>query len=238
MSRPPIKGLTERQREVLRWIMNFVDTTGLSPTVREVGNGIGIKESTAHYLITQIEGKGCLRRSGAGARSLEVIASRARALVAGVERTLLPGLSFCRARDTRAGLAPVPLYGPVRAGEPLLVQEQRLGRVFVDERIAARGKCFALDVEGESMRDAGILHGDVVVARRQPVAEHGDVIVALLEDEEATVKELSIRGDNIELRPRNPDHKPISIRPGDGLQILGKVIAVTPGEGPHVDRRN
>ena len=238
MSRPPIKGLTERQKEALRWIMGFIEKSGMPPTVREVAGALNIKSSTAFYLLTQIEEKGCLRRGGMGARSLDVISSRAKAMLSEAERTLLPGLAFCRPRQDRNGLSAVPLIGVVAAGKPLVAEERLSGEVHVDERIAARGRCFALDISGDSMKDAGIYDGDVIIARQQPVAEHGDVVVALLNEDEATVKELSIRGDNIELRPRNPEHKPISIRPGDGLHILGKVIAVTPGDGPHVNRRN
>jgi len=237
MSRPPTEGLTERQREVLRWIRDFIGTTGLPPTVREIGRALKIESSTAFYLLTQLEKKGCLRRGDWGARSLEIVEDKARELLAGAGRALHKGLVLCKPRRGGQSMAPVPLVGAIAAGSPILAEENLSGSVMVDKGIASRGRCFALDVRGDSMADAGISDGDLVIVRQQPVAESGDVVVALMGDE-ATVKELSIQEDRIELRPCNSAFKPMQVGPEDGLQILGKVIAVAPGEGPHVDRRS
>ena len=123
-------------------------------------------------------------------------------------------------------LRTVPIVGRVAAGQPILAEENIIGEVLVDSRAARHGRCFALEVQGDSMIDASIDDGDLVVVRQQPLAESGDIVVALL-DQEATVKRLFVRDERIELRPENPKLRPMPIGPDDGLRILGKVIAVS-----------
>ncbi len=121
-------------------------------------------------------------------------------------------------------LRTVPIVGRVAAGPPILADENIIGEVLVDSRVARHGRCFALEVQGDSMIDADIDDGDLVVVRQQPLAESGDIVVALL-GEEATVKRLYIRDETIELRPENTSHRPITVGPEDELRILGKVVA-------------
>ena len=111
------------------------------------------------------------------------------------------------------------------AGHALLAEENVLGEVMVERRVVASGRHFALRITGNSMRDAAINDGDIVIVRQQPVAQHNDIVVALLGGD-ATVKRLYIREHEIELRPENPDYKPIPINPDDELRIVGKVVAV------------
>lgn len=113
----------------------------------------------------------------------------------------------------------------------MIAEENRLGDVLIDSSIATRGRCFALRVSGDSMVDAGINEDDVVIVRQQPVAESGDIVVALMGDQ-STVKRLSIRGDRIELRPENSRYQPIDIGPDDEFSILGKVVAIRRAAGP------
>ena len=120
----------------------------------------------------------------------------------------------------------VPIVGTIAAGEPILAEENVVGEVLVDSRAARSGRCFALEVQGDSMIGAGIHDKDLVVVREQPVAESGDIVVALL-DQDATVKRLFIRDERIELRPENPELRPMPIGPDDGLRIVGKVVAVS-----------
>jgi repressor LexA len=127
--------------------------------------------------------------------------------------------------DDVPDLVAVPIVGRVAAGQPILAEENIVGEVLVEGGIARSGRCFALEVTGDSMVDAGIRERDLVVVREQAVAENGDIVVALLEDE-ATVKRLFIRDERIELRPENPKYRPIPVGPDDGLRILGKVVAV------------
>jgi repressor LexA len=112
----------------------------------------------------------------------------------------------------------------VAAGVPILAVENQIGEILVEARVA-RGSCFALQVSGDSMIDARIGDGDLVIVRRQPVAENGDIVVALL-GEEATVKRLYVADSVIELRPANANYQPIRVGPNDDLRILGKVLAV------------
>jgi repressor LexA len=132
---------------------------------------------------------------------------------------------ICDPEDEASNSLPVPIVGQVAAGQPLFAEENIIGEIFVEDRIARSGRCFALEVAGDSMVDAGINNQDFVVVRQQPVAESGDIVVALLGDE-ATVKRLYIRDEIIELRPENPKHQPIPVGPDNGFCILGKVVAV------------
>lgn len=212
--------LSARQRETLSWIKRFVAEHGIPPTVREIGKALSIESSTAFYLLEMLQKKGYLRRGKLGARSLvlrpneEMPRSPAKS-----------GVLFFRAGSKGPDSLPVPILGTVTAGRPILAVENRSGELWVKKEIASRGVCFGLRVRGDSMSAARIREGDVVVARQQPVAENGDIVVAML-GEDATVKQLSIRGDHIELKPRNATYASIPITPGDDFRILGKVIAV------------
>jgi repressor LexA len=207
--RRPVEELTDSQRRVLREIQDFIAQRDFPPTGKELASRLGISTATAHEQIGQLVRKGYLRREPRKAR----------------------GIFLARIPDDRpADLAPLPLLGTVPAGSPLLAEENILGEVWVDRKLVASGRCFALQVTGESMRDASINDGDMVIVRQQPVAENGDIVVALLDDE-ATVKRLSIRDHEIELRPENPKFRSMQIGPEHELRIVGKVIAVRRGGG-------
>lgn len=229
MPRPPTLGLTDRQRQTLLWVKTFIARHGIPPTVREVGNALGVESSSAFYLLEALRTKGYLCRSDLGARSLRMAAHG---------RTAPNNrITFVRAHAESDEMAPVPLLGTVSAGHPILAEENRVGDVWIDKALALRGRCFALQIKGDSMTQAGIQNGDIVIARQQPVAQDREIVVALLGNE-ATVKELSIRGDRIELRPKNPAYTAVPIGPEDDFQVLGKVIAAAPGRGPHIKRRD
>jgi repressor LexA len=119
----------------------------------------------------------------------------------------------------------IPILGRVAAGSPLLASENVEGKLDLDEAFPSSEPRFALRIKGDSMRDAGILDGDLVVVRKGDRAENGDIVVALI-GEEATVKSFRRQGDRVELLPANPDHKPIVVRERDELRILGLVIGV------------
>lgn len=172
--------------------------------MQELGEAIRISSSSAHELVGQLVRKGFLRREAGKARSLEVVR--------------LPGPDV-------ADLVPVPVVGTVAAGQPILAVENIVGELLVEAQLAQHGRCFALEVAGDSMVDAGIGDRDFVIVRQQQVAESGDIVVALLGDE-ATVKRLHIDEERIELRPENPRHRALVVGPDDDLRIQGKVIAV------------
>jgi len=203
MPRKQIEDITPRQREALKFICDYQAGSGYPPTVQELADASGITKASAHEQISQLIRKGYVMRDESRAR----------------------GLSVLRQPDEMAvSVLPIPIIGRVAAGEPILAQENVLGEVLVDASVVRRGACFALEVKGDSMIDADIVDGDLVIVRSQPVAENGDIVVALL-GEEATVKRLSIREDQIELRPENRRLKPIPVGAEDGLTIVGKVIA-------------
>ena len=201
--RRAVAGLTPAQERALATIRQFSSRHGFPPTVKELGQELGVAPASAHELMTALERKGYLRRSPGKARSLEILRQ--------------PGPETTQ-------LVAVPIVGRVPAGMPLLAAENVIGELLVDGR-TARGRCFALEIEGDSMIDADIQNGDYVIVRQQPVAEPGEIVVAMLGGE-ATVKRLHIAGDTIELRPENQAFSPIPIGPDDDLRILGKVVAV------------
>jgi len=203
------KQLTKRQSTVLDTIRSMIRQRGYPPTIRELGKQLGIKSLrgvTTH--LDAIAKKGFLKRESR-ARSISLMD-----LMAPFEQALR-----------------VPIVGRIRAGEPVLAQEQVEGHVVVDGGWLGASQAheapphFALKVRGDSMINAGIIEGDYVIVRQQPSAENGDIVVALL-GEDATVKRFVKTADSIRLQPEHPTMEPILITADSPLSILGKVVAV------------
>ena len=202
-------GLTLRQQAILTAIRTSVEERGYPPSVREIGEGVGLTSpsSVAHQLAT-LERLGYLRRDPNRPRAL-VVADPAEAAAPA-------------AAPSPAGTVAVPLVGRIAAGGPILA-EQDVEAVFPLPRdLVGEGELFMLKVVGDSMIDAAICDGDWVVVRRQPDAENGDIVAALLDDE-ATVKTLKRRDGHVWLMPHNPAYAPIL---GDHAQIMGRVVSV------------
>lgn len=213
--------LTTRQYEILEWIKEFMQEHDMAPTVMEIGDEFGMKSSSVFDHLKALERKGYITRKRT-ARSI-TLTNR---VIGGDESIPVYGTpheDHTEKNDFNAVDAPV--VGEVAAGTPILAVENIVGHVKVDAKLARYGRVFALSVTGDSMVDAGINEGDLLIVRQQPVAESGDIVVALL-DEEATVKRLYIREARIELRPANSKYKPVMIGPDDDLRICGKVVAV------------
>ncbi|ATL72083.1 transcriptional repressor LexA [Nocardia terpenica] len=214
--------LTVRQRKVLEVIRTSVAERGYPPSIREIGDAVGLTStsSVAHQL-RALERKGYLRRDPNRPRAVDVrgLDETAVRAVAGVPRL--------RTVDTEAaGDQPLPTYVPVlgriAAGGPILA-EQAVEDVFpLPRELVGEGSLFLLKVVGESMIDAAICDGDWVVVRQQNVAENGDIVAAMIEGE-ATVKTFKRTGKQVWLLPHNPLFEPI---PGNDAQILGKVVTV------------
>ncbi|HEY0000093.1 MAG TPA: transcriptional repressor LexA [Actinoplanes sp.] len=194
--------LTARQRQILTMIRDWVDQHGYPPTMREIGAAVGLASpsSVAHQLKT-LEELGLLRRDARGSRAVDI-------------RTPAEA-----APDTDVR---VPLVGAIAAGAPILADEQVEDELTLPVSLVGHGKLFALRVKGDSMVDAAICDGDLVVVRQQQVAENGDIVAAMI-DGEATVKSLRLTGGRVDLVPRNPAYDVI---PGDHAVILGKVVSV------------
>ena len=196
--------LTPRQREIWDYLLSYVEQHGYPPTVREIGQAVGLASpSTVHAHLANLERAGLLKRDPTKPRALELIA---------------------REREEEHRL---PLLGQVAAGSPLLAEENIEDYLAVPQPLSRGGEEFLLRVKGDSMINAGILDGDILVVRRQEKAENGEIVVALAgEDEsvgEATVKRFFREDGRVRLQPENDALEPIY---ADYVQILGKVTGV------------
>lgn len=204
-------GLTPRQHRVLDVIRRSVAERGYPPSMREIGEAVGLTSvSSVSHQLRQLQTKGYLRRDANRPRAVEM-------------RT--PHGQQPPTDDTgnpRPAAAYVPVVGRIAAGGPILA-EQAVEDVFpLPKQLVGDGELFLLKVKGDSMIDAAICEGDWVVVRQQQVAENGDVVAAMIEGE-ATVKTFKRRDGHVWLMPHNPAYEPI---PGDQAQVLGKVVAV------------
>jgi repressor LexA len=216
-------GLTARQRKVLEVIRDSVERRGYPPSMREIGEQVGLASSSsvAHQLAT-LERKGFLRRDPNRPRAVEVFSPQPDAAAAPAAPAVPEGHDETGVNDSRPAPSYVPLVGRDAAGGPILA-EQAVEDVFpLPRQLVGEGELFMLQVVGDSMVDAAICDGDWVVVRQQPVAENGDIVAAMI-DGEATVKTFQRRDGHVWLMPRNPDYAPI---PGDEATILGRVSAV------------
>ncbi len=201
---------TAMQQKIYDYIANTVRNQGYPPSVREIGEAVGLKSpSTVHFHIKHLEELGYISKSGRKGRALTL-----------TERAA-PAAAPAPAQEAEIPSGRVPVLGDVAAGSPILAQECIDDYISFDTQ-GRDGEFFALRVRGESMLNAGILPGDLVVVHRQPTAQNGEIVVALLEDE-ATVKRLSRRGGEVWLLPENENYSPID---GRYASILGKVAAV------------
>jgi repressor LexA len=218
-------GLTLRQRRILEVIKDTVERRGYPPSIREMGDAVGLASSSsvAHQL-KMLEAKGFLRRDPNRPRALEV-------LLPGEQRAAsrrLP-LSGRTSSDDETGIGDafpepvhVPVLGRIAAGGPILAEESIEDVFALPRQLIGEGRMFLLAVRGDSMIEAAICDGDWVVVRQQPTANNGDIVAALLDDE-ATVKTFKRTGDQVWLIPHNPAYDPID---GNHATILGKVVAV------------
>jgi repressor LexA len=193
---------TQRQQRILDFIAETVRERGYPPTVREIGEAVGLTSSSSvHAQLANLERKGMLRKDPTKPRAMSL-------------------------QEPRAAAVTVPLVGRIAAGAPILAEEHVEEHLAVPEGYADDHDHFALTVVGDSMIGAGIFEGDVVVVRSQDHARDGDIVAALLPgpaEDEATVKRLGHDGDRVMLVPENPALEPFEMPDG---RILGKVVAV------------
>ena len=207
--------LTDRQRQIYDYLTAYVDAHGYPPTVREIGEEVGLASpSTVHAHLANLERAGYIRRDPTKPRALELL---------GRERPAAGG-SLGEAARVRV----LPLVGQVAAGGPLLAEQNVEDHLAVPEPLSSgAGEEFLLRIKGESMIEAGIMPDDYIVVRRQQTAKNGDIVVALAGDDEttdeATVKRFFREGSQIRLQPENETMEPLF---PDHVQILGKVTGV------------
>jgi repressor LexA len=228
--------LTRKQRELLVFITNRLNETGVAPSFDEMRTGVGLRsKSGIHRLVLSLEERGFIRRRQHRARALDVVrlpddlAARP-ALATGEDRGFAPTIIQGNFATRLAGARPsadapavqVPLYGRIAAGLP--IEALRDPAAFIDIPTAqlAAGEHYALEVAGDSMIDAGILDGDTVIIRRGDTAETGQIVVALIDDAEVTLKRLRRRGNSVALEPANPKHE-TRIFPAERVKIQGRL---------------
>jgi repressor LexA len=198
-----MKALTERQREVLSEMERFLDAEGYPPSIRDLSERFAMAPSSMLGHVKALERKGAIRRRSGKSRSIELTA---------VSRTVRP--------------VAVPIVGQVAAGPPILAEENLEGTLLLDPALAKGKRLFALRIEGDSMRDAGLHEKDLCIVQMTRTAENGDIVVALL-DGEATVKRFHRTKNAVKLLPENPDYKPIAVTArGPEFRIVGKVVAL------------
>jgi len=202
--------LTVRQREIMEYILREVQSKGYPPSVREIGEAVGLSSSsTVHAHLAKLEELGYLRRDPTKPRALEVLADKGTI-------TDSPKLNFFK------DLLQVPVVGTVTAGAPIFAEQNIQDYFPLPRDFSRREDLFMLKVKGDSMIEAGIFDGDLVIANRESTASNGEIVIALLEDE-ATVKRFYRETDRIRLQPENQHYEPIYSR---DVKILGKVVGL------------
>lgn len=230
--------LTRKQHELLRYIHERLKETGVPPSFDEMKEALGLRsKSGVHRLVTALEERGFIRRLPNRARAMEVVR---------LPESVAPGLKPAPARFSpsviegtlgrRRPIAPeaepgeaapvyVPVMGRIAAGVPISAIQNRSHTISVPPEMLGGGEHYALEVRGDSMIDAGILDGDVVVLRRTDSADSGDIVVALVDEEEATLKRLRKRGASVALEAANPAYETRIFGP-DRVRIQGRLVGL------------
>ena len=231
--------LTRKQHELLRFIHERVRESGVPPSFDEMKDALDLKsKSGIHRLITALEERGFIRRLPNRARALEVIRLPEAVAVNG-QRKFTPSIvegGLGKAAKPAAPAAPqpadesargytIPVMGRIAAGTPISAIQNKSHTITISPDFVASGEHFALEVRGDSMVEAGILDGDVVVIRKQDSANTGDIIVALIDDEEATLKRFRRRGSSIALEAANPSYETRVLGP-DRVKIQGRLVSL------------
>ena len=197
--------LSDRQAKILEYIRYVTRARNYPPSVREIGEAVGLSSSsTVHNHLNQLERRGLIKRDASKSRTVQLVQE-------------------AEIDDKRRNAVAIPIVGNVAAGAPILAEENIEDHLMLSPEIAQEG-WFLLKVRGDSMVNAAILDGDLVLVRPRPEANNGDIVVALV-DEEATVKRFHREGSRVELIAENPAYQPIVPDPG-GLRLVGDVRAV------------
>lgn len=199
--------VTDRQQQVLDYIRQIVADRGYPPSVREIGEAVGLNSpSSVHAHLNSLVEAGLIRRDPAKPRAIVV-----------AEATSAPASTDRRMRD-------VPVLGRIAAGTPILAAEQVDEVMPLPTELVGEGPVFLLEVKGDSMVDAGIHEGDLVAIHKQPDASDGEIVAVLIDDEEATVKRLRRKDGKVYLHSENPAYEPMVF--SEGVELIGKVVSV------------
>ena len=200
--------LTESQARVLKTISDFIAENGYSPTAKEIAEILHITQTSVFEQLSRLEKKRYISRQKGAARTIGILESAA------AEKPV---------KSETLKLVKVPVLGTIAAGVQIFADENMEGEILVDESNIGKGRFFALRVRGDSMINAGIMNGDLVIIRRQPLAENGDIIAALI-DCDATLKRLSMSNGEVFLLPENEKYSPIDVTFREDFRILGKMV--------------
>ena len=225
--------LTRKQAELLRFIHERLKEAGVPPSFDEMKDALDLRsKSGIHRLITALEERGFIRRLPNRARAIEVIKLPEFSPGNGVRRGFTPsviegnlGKGRAAAADDSERPVAVPVMGRIAAGTPIEALQTRSHTISVPPDMLGSGEHYALEVRGDSMVDAGILDGDMALIQRNETAETGDIVVALIDDEEATLKRFRRRGASIALEPANTSYE-VRILPPNRVKIQGKLIGL------------
>ncbi|MGD1987232.1 MAG: transcriptional repressor LexA [Desulfobacterales bacterium] len=201
--------LTPKQQSVLDYLQREIANSGQVPSLRQAAADLGVSHTAIAQILKALEEKGYLKREGRYSRTVHLL-NRAR------ETTALQ-----RWRE-------IPIIGRVTAGLPMYAQTEWDGSIVLDAAVYRNPNIFALRVKGDSMKDAGILNGDLAICEPRQYAQNGEIVVALINSEEATVKRFFLHDDHIELRPENTDFAPMRYGFGEVL-VQGKIIGIHRG---------
>ena len=194
-----MKGLTARQQEVFDFIRSFIRTKRYPPTIREIAVNFGFSVKGSYDHVKALQKKGFIRCAGNRSRAIEVVADAE--------------------ADRQPNLVSVPVLGSVAAGKPLFAEENLAGWIQVPAASLKKGQHFALQVRGDSMKDAGIMDGDVVVVAHQETAENGEIVVAMVDDA-VTLKRFFVEKNRVRLKAENPKYPPLYTQ---NVRILGRL---------------
>ena len=227
--------LTRKQLELLRFIHERLKESGVPPSFDEMKDALDLRsKSGIHRLITALEERGFIRRLPNRARAVEVVrlpdavAHGVGGRIRGFTPNVIQGnLGRVRANSEDEGGRPVavPVMGRIAAGTPIEAIQNRSHTINMPADLLSTGDHFALEVRGDSMIDAGILDGDIALIRRTEAADTGDIVVALIDEEEATLKRFRRRGASIALEPANSSHE-VRILPPNRVKIQGKLVGL------------
>ncbi len=235
--------LTRKQHELLAFIQKRIEETGVSPSFDEMKDALDLKsKSGIHRLITALEERGFIRRLAHRARALEVLrtadqvargARSDRPAARGFTPNVIPGNFPFRGEPPVAAPRPgegpesvdLPMYGRIAAGTPIEALRDPSTSIAVPATMLTGGDHYALEVSGDSMIDAGILDGDTIIIRQCDTAENGSIVVALVDDQEATLKRLRRKGQSIALEPANPSFETRIFGP-DRVKVQGKLVGL------------
>lgn len=220
--------LTRKQHELLMFIHRRLEQTGVCPSFDEMKDALSLRsKSGIHRLITGLEERGFIRRLPHRARALEVLRMPDAAAAAG--RNVVEGRF--RAPPPRSSLIPapgnqaLPLYGRIAAGLPIEALRDTSNHIEVPTSLLGAGEYYALEVAGDSMIDAGILDGDTVIIERTENAENGEIVVALVDEQEVTLKRIRRKGQSIALEAANPNYE-TRIFPPDRVRVQGRLVSL------------